>query len=100
VLALAGRKMMPTEFDDALAEIRTIVDQELPSGHHIESVNLTVDALVERQVPVFTVDVTTLEDEDADEGMGVGHAITQRIRQRWSRDDLYIRLHWKVSSVP
>ena len=63
----------------------------LRPGFHLESVDLTVGTLVEDQAPAFTVLLKISEDPDA-EGFGLGYDIAERIRKRWSRDDLYIKI--------
>jgi hypothetical protein len=80
-----------------LEAIAEIIRAELPRGHHLEHVDLTVDTLYEGQEPAFTVLVELLEDEDADPGYGMAYNITQRIRRLWSRDDLYVKIHARVA---
>jgi hypothetical protein len=82
-----------------LEQIAQIIREELPSGHRLERIELTVDTLYEGQAPAFTVLVDLVEDEHADLGAGMACNITQRIRKRWSRDDLYVKINSKLRSA-
>jgi hypothetical protein len=76
-----------------LQTIREMVLGALQPGFHLESVDLTVATLVEGQDPAFTVLIKISEDPGA-EGFGLGYNITERIREKWSRDDLYIKVEF------
>jgi hypothetical protein len=82
-----------------LEDIRRIVLDELPPGHYLESVELTFGTLGEGQEPQFTVLIGLSEDPDADPDVSY-YEITERIRQRWSRDDLYVKIHCGASETP
>lgn len=82
-----------------LEEIRRIVLDELPEGHHLNSVELTFGALSEGQEPQFTVLIGLSEDPDADPAVSY-YEITRRIRERWSRDDLYVKIHTGNTEAP
>jgi hypothetical protein len=81
-----------------LEDIRRIVLDQLLAGHHLKSVELTVGTLVEGQDQQFTVLIGLSEDPDADPDMSY-HEITSRIRERWSRDDLYVKIHCEDSKA-
>lgn len=81
-----------------LEDIRRIVLDQLLPGHHLKSVEITVGTLVEGQEPQFTVLIGLSEDPDADPDMSY-HEITSRIRERWSRDDLYVKIHCEDSKA-
>ena len=72
--------------------IREIVQSQLPYGYILESVDLTFGGLIEGQTPAFVALIKILEQPDADPGYGLAHEITNRIREKWSRDDLYIKI--------
>ena len=75
-----------------------IVRDEVPVGHEIISVELSADRLHEAQQPAFiTVVVSLRENENAQEMSGVAYEITKQIREKWSRDDLYIRIQTIVA---
>jgi len=78
-----------------LEEIRRIVLDELPMGHHLEGVDLTYGNLAEGQDPAFMVLIKVTEEPGADPGEGLAYEITRRIRERWSRDVLYVKMAWQ-----
>jgi hypothetical protein len=80
-----------------LEEIRQIVEKELPPGHRLDSLDLTVDTFPGGQPPAFTVLIRIREEPGASEAWGVAHDISTQIRERWSRDDLYIKIFWSTS---
>lgn len=73
-----------------LSEIERIVLECLTEGFYLEKIDLTVDDLDGGRPPAFTVLITISEDAYA-EGHGLSHEIGSRIRQKWSRDDLYVK---------
>lgn len=75
-----------------------MVTRSLPAGFHLESVDLTVGTLGGGQNPAFIVLIKISEDLDA-EGFGLGHDITERIRERWSRDDLYVKIELRERGI-
>lgn len=77
-----------------LAEIRTMVLDCLPEGFHLDGVDLTGDDMDGGQPPAFTVLITISEEPDV-QGYGLGHEIGSRIRKKWSRDDLYIKIQYR-----
>jgi hypothetical protein len=83
----------------ALQEIRRIVEDELLEGHSLDTVELTVDTPAPGLPPMFTVLISVIENEDADEARGVGYEVTRRIRKLWARDDLFIKINWKPSDA-
>ena len=89
---------MPESDLPELKEIEEMVRSVLRPGFYLESVDLTVGTLVEGQPPAFTVLLKISEDPGA-EGFGLGYDIGERIRERWSRDDLYIKIE-SVDRLP
>ena len=81
-----------------LEVIAEIIRAELPRGDRVEHIDLIVDTLYEGQQPAFTLLVQLVEDEDADPSRGMAYNITQRIRRRWSRDDLYVKINLRVAA--
>lgn len=77
-----------------LSEIKEYVSEVLPEGFHLESVELTMSTLYAGQPPAFKVLISVTEEPNA-VGYGIVHDIGDRIRQRWSRDDLHIEVRFR-----
>ena len=76
-----------------LEEIKQFVLDSLPEGYQLDSVNLTVGTIYEGQEPAFTVLINISSEPDVP-SYGMGYDISARIREKWSRDDLYIKINW------
>ena len=74
--------------------VKTIVEEELPAGIRLKRISFTFDALEKGLPEGFIVVIELEENEDARRfgTPGLGYAITQRIRTRWSRDDLFVKI--------
>ena len=81
-----------------LPDIRQIVEEELPPGHRLVSVELTGDPRESLGTARFTLVVTIREDSDASEAHGVGHEIAERIRKRWSGENVHVKLLWSEAT--
>jgi hypothetical protein len=80
-----------------LADIRKIVEEELPPGHCLVSVELTGDPHESLGTAPFTLVVTIREDSHASAAHGVGHEIAERIRKRWSGENVHVKLLWSAA---
>ena len=83
---------MPETDLPELQEIRRTILYHLPAGHHLKSVDLTFGVLTEGQDPAFTVLIKIAEEPDA--YSGDYHTMTELIRDKWSRDDLYVKFQF------
>jgi hypothetical protein len=74
--------------------VRAAVEEELPEGVKLKRVSFTFGVLAKGMPESFMVVIELAEDEDARRRgtPGLGYAITERIRRRWSRGDLYVRI--------
>ena len=82
------------------ADIRRIVEEELPPGHHLVSVELIGDPNESLGTAPFTLIVTIREESDASEAHGVGYDIAARIRKRWSGENVHVKLLWSEAPPP
>lgn len=75
--------------------LRKLVESALPSCYRLEEVDVTIGSLWPGQEPSFkaVIRVVQVAEDEADETLGWGHDLTERIRAFWSRDDLYVSIH-------
>lgn len=72
--------------------IREIVRRHMPEGHTLNNVDLNVGALEENQEPRFVIVIELQQDNPGPEPFGWADEMVKVIRQRWPKDDFYIKV--------
>ena len=72
--------------------IRQIVRRHLPEGHTLKNVDLSIGSLEENQEPRFLILIELEKTIAGPELFGWADEMTKIIRQRWPRDDFYVKV--------
>ena len=75
-----------------LLMIREIVVRHMPEGHTLKDVDLSVGALEEHLEPRFVIVIELQQDTPGPEPFGWADEMAKVIRQRWSKDDFYVKV--------
>lgn len=79
-----------------LEDVRRIVEEELPKGHSVASVDVVKDDALSFGTAPFTVVIKLSEESDAESADGVGYELARRLRIRWKPEDVHIRVEWSL----
>ena len=72
--------------------VREIVRRHMPAGHTLKSVDLSVGALEEHLEPKFVIVIELQQDVPGPEPFGWADQMGKVIRQRWPKDDFYVKV--------
>jgi hypothetical protein len=72
--------------------IQEIVRRHMPEGHTLKNVDLSIGSLEENQEPRFLVLIELERQTAGPELFGWADKMANIIRQRWPRDDFYVKV--------
>lgn len=74
--------------------VKAIIEENLPEGVRLKGISFTFDTLAPGKPEGWVVIAELIEDDEAwrTGSPGLAYNITQYIRRRWSRDDLYVKI--------
>ena len=72
--------------------IREIVRRHMPQKHRLNNVDLTIGALEEDQEPRFVIVIELQQEMPGPEPFGWADQMAKVIRQRWPKDDFYVKV--------
>lgn len=83
-------------------EVRAFVEEDLPDDVHLERVYVAYGASAPGLPEGWMVVIELTEDESAWRSgtPGFGYGLVQRIRRRWSRDELAVHIRTKAPESP
>lgn len=80
------------EIVEIIEKVSRIASEELPTGFRLVKVDLTLSDLDGTRKPNFTITIEVTREDDKPDPGGWAYQITQRIRQLWSPDHVYVSL--------
>ena len=72
--------------------IREIVRRHMPEGHTLKNVDLSIGSLEEDQEPRFLILIDLQQQTPGPEPFGWADKMSKVIRQRWPKDDFYVKV--------
>jgi hypothetical protein len=72
--------------------IREIVRRHMPEGHTLKNVDLTIGALEEDQEARFVIVIELQQQTPGPEPFAWADEMGKVIRQRWPKDDFYVKI--------